>query len=228
MVQHGRTFIRRMIDLSKLAHRQHHHVRLSQEFRSDLQWWASFLPRWNGKSMLHPPAPQHVVTADASGTWGCGAFGSSGEWFQIQWPKEWAECHIAAKELVPVVVAIALWGAPWQSTTVLVRSDNAAVVATLTSGSARDLLLMHLLRCLHFFLPHYDIRLIARHIAGVNNTAADALSRDNLPVFFQCQPQANPSPSPLPATLLQLLVHQRPDWLSLAWRTMFLDILHRP
>ena len=119
-------------------------------------------------------------------------------------------------------------GAPWQSTTVLVRSDNAAVVATLTSGSARDLLLMHLLRCLHFFLAHYDIRLIARHIAGVNNTAADALSRDNLPVFFQCQPQANPSPSPLPATLMQLLVHQRPDWLSPAWRTMFLDILHRP
>ena len=27
------------------------------------------------KSMLRPPHPQHVITADASGTWGCGASG---------------------------------------------------------------------------------------------------------------------------------------------------------
>ena len=68
VVQHGRTFLRRMIDLCKWAGQAHHHVRLSQEFRSDLQWWATFLPRWNGKSILHPPAPQHTITADASGS----------------------------------------------------------------------------------------------------------------------------------------------------------------
>ena len=41
VVQHGRTFMRRMFDLVKHVHRAHHHVRLSQEFRSDLQWWAA-------------------------------------------------------------------------------------------------------------------------------------------------------------------------------------------
>ena len=223
VVQHSRTFLRRMIDLSKQVHQPHHFIRLSQEFLSDLQWWASFLPRWNGKSMLHSPNPQHVITADASGTWGCGAIGSNDNWFQIQWPKSWADYHIAAKELVPVVMAVALWGAPWQSTTVLVCSDNAAVVAALTSGSARDPILMHLLR---FFLAHYDIRLLARHIAGVDNTAADALSRNNLTVFFQCLPQANAAAAPL--ALVELLVNQRPDWLSPTWRAMFLDIVHRP
>jgi hypothetical protein len=159
---------------------------------------------------------------------GCGAVGSNDNWFQIQWPKSWADYHIAAKELVPVVMAVALWGAPWQSTTVLVRSDNAAVVAALTSGSARDPILMHLLHSLHFFLAHYDIRLLARHIAGVDNTAADALSRNNLTVFFQCLPQANAAASPLPPALVELLVNQRPDWLSPTWRAMFLDIVHRP
>ena len=228
VVQHGRTFMRRMFDLAKRVQQAHHHIRLSQDFRSDLQWWASFLPRWNGKSMLHRPDPQHMITADASGSWGCGAFGSQGRWFQLRWPQSWASHHIAAKELVPVVMAIALWGAQWQATTVLVRSDNAAVVAALSSGSAKDALLMHLLRCLHFYLAHYDICLAARHLAGVENTAADALSRDNLTVFFQCQPQANPSPSPLHPALKELLLLQSPDWLSPTWRALFLSTLNSP
>ena len=104
VVQHGRTFMRRMFDLAKRVQQAHHHVRLSQDFRSDIQWCASFLPRWNGKSMLHLPNPQHIITADASGSWGCGAFGSHGHWFQLQWPQSWASHHIAVKELVPVVM----------------------------------------------------------------------------------------------------------------------------
>ena len=98
----------------------------------------------------------------------------------------------------------------------------------LTSGSAKDALLMHLLRCLQFYLTHFDIRIAARHLAGVENTAADALSRDNLTVFFQCQPQANPSPSPLQPALKELLLLQSPDWLSPTWRVLFLATLHSP
>jgi hypothetical protein len=37
VVQHGRTFMRRMFDLAKRVQQAHHHVRLSQDFRSDLQ-----------------------------------------------------------------------------------------------------------------------------------------------------------------------------------------------
>ena len=184
VVQHGRTFLRRMIDLVKLAKQPHHHLRPSAEFRSDLHWWAMFLPKWNGKSMLRQPDPRHFITSDASGSWGCGAFSSSGSWFQLQWPSSWSHYHIAAKEMVPVVIAIAVWGADWPSQPVLVHSDNMAVVCAISSGSAKDPLLMHLLRCLHFFLAHFDISLTASHIAGVHNTAADALSRNNLPRFF--------------------------------------------
>ena len=105
---------------------------------------------------------------------GRGAFGSHGQWFQLQWPESQARHHIVAKELVPVVMAIALWGAQWQATTVLLRSDNAAVVASLTAGSAKNALLMHQLRCFHFFLAYFDIQLMARHLAGTDNMAADA------------------------------------------------------
>ena len=126
-----------------------------------------------------------------------------------------------------IVIAIALWGSKWLSSTILVRSDNIAVVYAISSGSAKDSLLMHLLRCLHFFLAYYDIRLVGKHIAGMHNTAAKALSRDNLPLFLQYFPQANQVQTPVPPPLKDMLLLQRPDWLSPTWRTMFLSILNR-
>ena len=175
----GRTFLRRMIDLMKVAKRPSHHVRLTAGL-SDLQWWASFLPRWNGRSIMPPEAPSHVVTSDASGSWGCGAVTDSGQWFQVQWLESWGKITIAAKEMVPVVISIAIWEAQWTKCGVLVRSDNMAVVHCLTSGTARDPLLMHLLRCLHFATATHQIYIVARHVPGVLNTAADALSRNSM------------------------------------------------
>ena len=62
------------------------------------------------KSILHPPALQHTITADASGSWGCGVFVSNGCLFQLQWLQSWARLHIAAKDLVAIAMAVAMWG----------------------------------------------------------------------------------------------------------------------
>ena len=129
VVQHGRTVLLRMIDLMKVAKLPHHHLRLSTEFRSDLHWWVSFLPKWNGKSLLRQPEPACTITSDASGSWGCSAFAADRSWFQLQWPASWSQFHIAANEMVPVVVALAMWGARWTSSSVMIRSDNMAVVS---------------------------------------------------------------------------------------------------
>ena len=79
----GRAFLCRMIDLMKVAKLPSHHVRLTSDFKSDLQWWVSFFPGWNGRSILPQPDPSYMVTSDASGTWGCGAVSDSGEFFQV-------------------------------------------------------------------------------------------------------------------------------------------------
>ena len=147
----GRAFLRRMIDLMKVAKLPSHHVRLTSDFKSDLQWWVSFLPGWNGRSILPQPDPSHMVTSDASGTWGCGAVSDSGEFFQVPWPESWVYVNIAVKEMVPIVIAVAIWGQKWAEHTLLVRSDNMSVVHALSAGSAKDSLLMHLIHCLHFF-----------------------------------------------------------------------------
>ena len=53
VVPHGRSFVRRMIDMlsvTKVAY--HHHIRLNKDFRSDLAWWKMFVDTWNGVSLL--------------------------------------------------------------------------------------------------------------------------------------------------------------------------------
>ena len=80
---------------------------------------------------------------------------------------------------------------------------------------------MGLIRCLHFITARFDLLLRATHIAGIENSLADALSRNNLPFFFNHHSQANRTPSSIPSALLDLLVHSRPDWTSPTWNTMF-------
>ena len=80
---------------------------------------------------------------------------------------------------------------------------------------------MGLMRCLHFISAKFNLLLSATHIAGIENSLADALSRDNLPFFFIYHPQANQCPSPIPPALLDLLVHSKPDWTSPSWSSMF-------
>ena len=65
-----------------------------------------------------PPGP--TVTADASGSWGCGAYCALPlvHWFQIQWPTSWKDTHIAAKELLPLVISSAIWGHHWRGSCV--------------------------------------------------------------------------------------------------------------
>ena len=156
-------------------------------------------------------APSVTLTSDASGCWGCGAFSSEGLWFQFRWPEVWAGVHITVKELLPIVVACAVWGHGWKGKTIRCRCDNAAVVAILKSGSSKDGLAMHLMRCLFFFTAYHQLCLSPEHLPGRLNTAADSLSRDDLPLFLQLVPGPSQLPTPLPEELLRVLVLQRPD-----------------
>ena len=230
VVRPGRTFLRRMIELSTTARELHHYVRLNAGFRSDLRWWALFLPGWNGVSMMATVVNgphSGTLTSDASGNWGCGAFISQGEWFQFQWPTMWSSVHNTVKELLPIVMACAVGGRRWSGQRVRCLCDNAAVVAIINSGRSKDALAMHLMRCLFFFRAHFNLSIYAAHIPGKDNIAADSLSRDNVPLFRQQVQHAAAQATPLPQELCQALVLQRPDWTSQSWTAMFSCILRR-
>ena len=116
-----------------------------------------------------------TITSDASGTWGCGAFSSRGEWFQLEWPDSWRGLHITIQELLPIVLSVALWGGQWHDSTVRCRCDNAAVVAIVNKGTSRCDKAMQLMHSLFLFTAKYNLILSAQHIPGDDNGAADAL-----------------------------------------------------
>ena len=80
------------------------------------------------------------------------------------------EWNIMAKEMLPIVMAAAVWRYCWQGQTVLVRSDNMTVVATLGSGGCKEPRLALLEATMEYIL-------VTEHIVGEDNVAADALSR---------------------------------------------------
>ncbi len=96
----------------------------------------------------------------------------------------WDSVHITVKELLPIVIACALLGKSWQGKTVRCRRDNAAVVAIVRSGRSKHQV-MQPMRSLTLFAATYDVSLVAEHLPGIQNQAADAPSQGNLPVFFR-------------------------------------------
>ena len=138
-------------------------------------------------------------------------------------PQSWSDENIAAKELVPIVVAAASWGPSWYHKGVLFRTDNMAVVDVLRSRTSHDPLIMHLLRCLVLYACLYHFDFTAKHLPGVHNVAANALSRDNLPLFLSSFPQTKHTP--ISQSILELLVRVRPDWGSPEWTAWFRNSL---
>ena len=225
VIPQGRVFLRQLFTLLTLDRAPHHFIRLNAGAKADLIWWQTFLQDWNGKSFFPATTMSLEVFSDASGSFGCGAFTSSLGWFQLQWPTAWHATHITAKELVPIVIAAALWGPQWTQQRIAFRSDNMAVVELLKSGTSQDPLLMHMLRCLAFYSAFYCFQITSEHIPGILNTAADALSRNNISLFQSLVPQVQPVAVPPP--VVNLIVNNRPDWGSQAWTHLFTTSLIR-
>ena len=133
-------------------------------------------------------SPQLQLTSDASGSWGC-ASGSWGcgawrgrKWFQLQWDERSAALPITVKELLPIVLACAVWGPVWGSHQVVCRCDNQAVVASLRSRTSRESHIMHMLRTLAFIEARHTFCLMPQYTDTKANHLADDLSREH--AFF--------------------------------------------
>ena len=109
MVKPGRTFLRRLIDLSITFPSLNSPVILDKEARLDLEWWQTFILAWNGRELIPPPpvtSAQLGLSTDASKLGMGGIFGS--HWFSCAWPVHMVHKHINVLEMVAIAAAILL------------------------------------------------------------------------------------------------------------------------
>ena len=224
VVRPGRPFLRRLYALKNVGSFPGHLVRLSRGAQADILWWFYFVKQWNGVSLLWDLgllSEDIQVFSDASGSWGCAAF-QDPYWLQLQWTPCLSKLTIAVKELIPVVLAAAVFGPNWSGMIIQFVVDNAAVVDVLNATYCNESHMMHLIRLLVFYAAKYNFWFTATHIPGKRNIVADALSRNKLSVFFSQVPQAMRHPAQLSPALLSLVSQDLP-WISTDWMMLFED-----
>ena len=118
-------------------------------------------------------------------------------------------------------------GPPLGDSVVLCHCDNEGVVAALKGGYCKDPTLAHMLRYLFFLEAKFDLSLSAVHVPGIENGAADSISRNKLHVFFDLVPQAHREPCSVPRELIRRLVIDTP-WTSSIWKAWLetLSMIH--
>ena len=98
-------------------------------------------------------------------------------------------------------MACETWGKHWAGKRILFHCDNKAVIEVWQSGLSRSPQLMALVRALFFVAAKGNFHVLVRHIAGIDNSIADALSCLEIRKFRQLVPQAAREPTPIPAML---------------------------
>ena len=201
VVQPGRIFLRRLIDLSTTVSELSHHIVINSSARGDIWWWHHFLDKWNGKRFfcIEQVTSTDLSLASDASSFGIGAVCGTA-WLSAPLPQAVAQLHINILELFAVFVAVATWGRQWVNKRVLFFSDNMCVVQVASAGTCKDRLMMRILRAMFFFTAQHNIILSFRHLPGSSNVNADLLSRLQVQRFLQLSPFADRVPSAIPSS----------------------------
>ena len=211
-VQGGRTFLQRLINLTRGVVADAKTIRLDLESQADIAMWLMFLENFNGTALILPREWLHSTVihlyTDAAKTVGFGAF-FKGSWLNGTWEDIAVSPmnSIAYLEFVPVLLAMLVWGPELANKRIMLHSDNKAVVAILNRQSSKCPHIMKLVRRLTLTCLSHNILLKGEYIEGYLNTIADKISRFEMHSFFQEVPSAQRVPAPytqfLPLTLMR-------------------------
>ena len=206
VVRPGRTYLRRIIDHTIRVSKGPARLRACQIDAGtlrDISWWIRFSKEFNGVGLLYEQewteARSLQLFTDACET-GWGAVWGN-QWIHGQWTaEELAQAGRSQKASIPYlemlayVFAAATWGASWAGKKITLRSDATTVVAAVNARTSRAPATACLLRHLSTLSARHGFDVRCLHVAGVDNGAADALSRQDIPRFRALCPHADPHP----------------------------------
>ncbi len=195
VVRCGRTFLRRLIDLSTKVKHLHYRIKLNVQARLDIIWWLNSLATHNGVAMfpgVWNSANVLEIWTDASDAAAAGVFGES--WFVIPFvgTHRWmVSMPIHWRELYAVVKCLKTYGTKIANTRIVLHVDNQVACYAINNGTTRCPQLMELVRCLYFTLVEFGLECRAEYIRSQDNIQADALSRLDYSGFRQAHPRAD-------------------------------------
>ena len=186
-VHASRIFLLRLLNALRSfpSHAKHRSVTLTM--RQDILWWNTFLPLFNGVSVIKPAewlfVNLRLISTDACKVWG-GAT-CLDKCITVPFPDFVlsAATHISALELFTIVVAVKFWASILQHQRFIILCDNEAAVTVINSGSTRDPFMQGCLRELWFLSTLYDFDIRVQHIPGEHNSLLDALSHWDDPPY---------------------------------------------
>ena len=209
----GRTFLQHIINLSRGVQNHFHHIRLKKECLKDLSMRETFLTGWNGRSFdlnsSVTPSPHMNCSPTQLVPLGLGGTLTGLQWFQDRWPPHLVlskdkGISIEWQELFPIVVACAIWYPHFAGKRLQFWCDNESVIAIINSGHSMAPRIMDLLRFLTLTSMKHNFLVRARHVPGISNGIADALSRFQEARFRAAAPMAERDPCTIPPSLLTL------------------------
>lgn len=151
-------------------------IPITDHTRTDIQWFSTYLRRYNGILMMKAGPPKFVIVADA-----CPAGGGASDYVSyIAYPFPAAisdAYHISILEALNCLVALRIFITSEKHHSVVeVRCDNSATVQVITQGRTQDKYLAGIARAIWFVAARTDIKLVFTHVPGEHMQLADSLS----------------------------------------------------
>ena len=164
-------------------------VKLNEESRKDLKWWARYLDHFNGIQMIidEDPfllsldqmldRPADLCAGDATPTGG-GAWCNNVFWSR-KFPNHLQDptVPIHLKEFWVIIASSRLWGDSWTGRNIVIWCDNDAVVDTVVNRKPKDPSLLSLLREFLYVVVTKKFFPVLRKISTKDNSLADFISR---------------------------------------------------
>ncbi|KAM4748862.1 uncharacterized protein WCC33_006262 [Rhinophrynus dorsalis] len=207
----GRAFCRRLSLATKGVKAPYHYIRVGAGLKADLAIWEQFLAEYNGQTCWQSAAldsPVLELFTDAAGSFGFGAY-FRGHWCVSEWPSEWSGSvlirNLTFLELFPIVVAVEVWGELFRNSRVVFWTDNIGVVHVVNRSTSASPPVLALLRFLVLRCLQLNISFRAKHVPGLENDIADALSRFQFDRFRVLAPGAAVKGVPCPGHLWSLV-----------------------
>ena len=160
----GKVFVSRLLNFLRGLPKSGQ-VHVCPEVHKDIIWWKTYLPFFNGVSIM-PLEPWPGVL-------------SKGHFFHTVYPDFIrSQGHsINALELLTLVVALKLWGHLLEGRKEVLLCDN---ITSVHNGRTREVFLQQCLREICFHAALYNLKVRAKHIPGRDNRLPDLLSRWSL------------------------------------------------